>query len=128
MGFFKDLVDEGSLDTSNKFHMECLWFCFSSMIQDELNEVRESWNSHYIRASRYHTAHGIPDVLYFLPETSSSIDHKKPFDINDLPEVENELTSFEGEGTEDETCEDDRVYEEYFSMILDLLSQQRPHH
>ena len=89
MGFFKDVVDGGSLDISNKFHMECLWFCFSGIIQAELDEVRESWNSHYIHASRYHTANGIPDVLYFLPESSSSNDHKKAFDINDLPEVEN---------------------------------------
>lgn len=126
MGFFKDLVDGGSLDTSNKLQMECLWFCFSGIIQAELDEVRESWNSHYIRASRYHTAHGIPDVIYFLPESSSSNDHKQAFDVNDLPEVENELTSFEWDGSEDESYEDATVYQDYFSMILDLLSLQRP--
>ncbi len=109
MAFFKDLVDEGSVDTSNKLHMECLWFCLSGIIQKELDDVREGQNSHYIRALRYHTAYGIPDVLYFLPESSSSNEHKKAFSINDLPEVENELVSFDWDGAGDEGYEDPRV-------------------
>ena len=37
--FFKDMVDGGSLDLSDKLHCECLWFCFSKLIQNELDQV-----------------------------------------------------------------------------------------
>ena len=91
--FFKDMVDGGSLDLSDKLHFECLWFCFSKLIQNELDQVREHWNSHYIRVSRYHTPSGIPDQLYFMPESVNAVDHIKAFDSNDLVEVRHELAS-----------------------------------
>ena len=87
------MVDGGSLDLSDKLHCECLWFCFSKLIQNELDQVREHWNSHYIRVSRYHTPSGIPDQLYFMPESVNAVDHIKAFDSNDLVEVRNELVS-----------------------------------
>ena len=39
--FSKDMEDGGSLDLSDKLHCECLWFCFSKLIQNELDQVRE---------------------------------------------------------------------------------------
>lgn len=48
--------------------MESLWFSFSGLIQKELNEVCQHWNSHYIRKSRHNTVAGRPDELYYLPE------------------------------------------------------------
>ena len=32
----------------NDLEMECLWFCFSKLIQQELDHVKDNWNTHYI--------------------------------------------------------------------------------
>ena len=45
---------------------ECLWYCFSKLLQEECNTVREHWTTRYIRGSRQNR--GRPDSLYFLPE------------------------------------------------------------
>ena len=91
--FFQRNGGWGSLDLSDRFHCECLWFCFSKLIQNELDQVREHLNSHYIRVSRYHRPSGIPDQLYFMPEGVNAVDHIKAFDSNDLVDVRNELAS-----------------------------------
>ena len=57
------------MNTSSEFE-NCLWFCFAHLIQNELTEVCEHWNSHKIRKSRHYTVDGRPDILYFLPENS----------------------------------------------------------
>ena len=72
--FFKDLVEETTLQLGNTLHMECLWFCFSSLLQLDLDKVKDHWNSHYIRKSRYDTVSGLPDILYFLPEYNGKQD------------------------------------------------------
>lgn len=51
--FFKDMAESGVLDIGNTLHMECLWFCFESVLQDELDKVKDHWNSHRIRPSRW---------------------------------------------------------------------------
>ena len=91
--FFKDMVDGGSLDLSDKLQSQCLWVCFSKLTQNELDQVREHWNSHYIRVSSNHTPSGIADQLYFMPESVNAVDHIKAFDSNDLVEVRHELAS-----------------------------------
>jgi len=46
INLFKDMVDYGLLGVGNAFHIECLWFCFSKVLQDDLNKVKDHWNSH----------------------------------------------------------------------------------
>ena len=36
INFFKDLVETGDLDTSNDMQKECLWYCFSGLLQQDL--------------------------------------------------------------------------------------------
>ena len=48
--------------------MACLWFCFAQLLQDDLDKVKEHWNTHLIRGSRYDTISGRPDELFLLPE------------------------------------------------------------
>ena len=52
----------------NTLHMKYLWFCFSKLLQDDLDKVKDHWNSHKISKSPYSSVHGVPDVIYFLPE------------------------------------------------------------
>ena len=122
--FFKDMVDGGSLDLSDKLHCECLWFCFSKLIQNELDQVREHWNSHYIRVSRYHTPSGIPDQLYFMPESVNAMDHIKVFDSNDLAEVRNELASPQTKQAKNGNESDD--YNLYFEMVAQTFNMPEP--
>ena len=65
--FFKDLVSDGTVDATQEVHMECLWFCFAGVLQRILNEIKEHWNTHYIRGSRHDTVKGRPDSLYIFP-------------------------------------------------------------
>ena len=61
---------------------------------------------------------------YFLPESTNTHDHKKPFNKDDLVEVENELACSQFYGTKCESSEETNLYTEYFSMITHLLGVQ----
>ena len=76
INFFKDMSESGMLDLGNELHMECLWFCFNSLLQKDLDEVMEHWNTHRIRRSRAGTIPGVPDILYFLPDRCGRRDCK----------------------------------------------------
>ena len=67
MDFFKDMVSQGIYNTGNVFHKSCAFYCFAVLIQRELDECREQWNCHYIRASKSSEAFGRPDYLHFVP-------------------------------------------------------------
>ena len=83
INFFKDLCDESIFDPSIPYHQEFLRFCFVTLLQVELDETKNLWNSHYIRKSRNAEAPpGRPNVLYFTPHLSNGEDFKNP--INDL--------------------------------------------
>ena len=58
--------------------MECLWFCFSGLIQQDLDRVKEYWNSHYIRESRHDTVKRRPNELFYLPELRGTEDVLAP--------------------------------------------------
>lgn len=66
--FFGDLEFQGIVDSSSEVSMECLWYCFSALLQEDLNAVLDHWNAHKIRKSRHGTVSGRPDSLFFLPE------------------------------------------------------------
>ena len=84
-----------------------------------LSKNRESWNSHYVRKSRYYTAHGIPDQLFFLPESVGAVDYKKTYIQQDLQEIEHQVVV----PSEDETHD---VYQEYFAYSSTLLGLHEP--
>lgn len=66
--FFNDLHKSGILDLTSDIHREALWFCFADVLQDDLDKVKDYWNSHCIRKSKHATVSGVPDMMYFLPE------------------------------------------------------------
>ena len=75
INFFKDLCDSGVVDLTNQIEKECLWFCFAGLIQQNLNDVKEHWNTHYIRKSKFDTIKGRPDSLYYLPELHGGVNN-----------------------------------------------------
>ncbi|XP_028409487.1 uncharacterized protein LOC114532100 [Dendronephthya gigantea] len=119
INFFKDLAATGVLDTSNEIHLECLWFCFVKVMKKDLKGIKESWNTHYIRKSRYYTAHGIPDQLFFLPESVGAENYQKEYLQPDMDEVERYIAT----ATEDESHQ---IYQEYFEYSSAVLGFQEP--
>lgn len=51
-----------------------MWFCFESVLQDELDKDKDHRNNHCIWPSRNTTVSGVPDVLYYLPQQSGGIE------------------------------------------------------
>lgn len=69
ISFFKDLRDSNEYDELNPLHVECLKFCFTRLIQAELDRIAAHWNLHSIRAQRNtEIPNGKPDLMYFIPE------------------------------------------------------------
>ena len=96
--------------------MECLWFCYSKLIQNELDDIQDQWNSHYIRRSRHDTVPGVPDILYYLPESSGGVDCLVPVSNTQICEVEPQC---------DIDTEED-IYKEYFQHVMEINSWNYP--
>ena len=88
--FFKDLVATGSLILGNILLVECLWFAFSALIQCELDRLTKEWNAHKIRKSNHSLVSGIPDKLYFFPESLGYEQCRKNVAMAEVNEVANE--------------------------------------
>ena len=67
--FFKYFVATGSLILGNILQMECLWFIFSPLIQCKLDRLMKEWNAQKIRKFNHSLVSGIPNELYFFPES-----------------------------------------------------------
>jgi len=81
--------DSGMFDSSDPIQASCLQFCFMPIIQKEMHQVAKLWNLHHIRPStNSESTSGRPDVLYFLPEKTETIDYKRAFDPVDLQVAE----------------------------------------
>ena len=117
INFFKDLMEQSVFTPGNDLQMECLWFCFSSLIQCDLNSVKDHWNTHLIRKSRHETVSGRPDELFHLPELHSAEDFKHPVTEEQCRFVlENYVTSDE--------CHND--FQEYFNYVVDTAELTPP--
>ena len=110
------MVDNGLLDTNHELQMECLWCCFSKLLQKEVDEVVQRWNCHYIRESAYNTQPGIPDQLFSLPETVGKTDDKLPVTESDVAQVENEIRTENAYN----------LYYEYFIEVVFTLDISEP--
>ena len=120
MNLFKDLVDEGTVDLTIPLHTECLWFCFAALLQENLDEVKENWNSHYIRKSRYYTLQGRPDSLYYLPEL-----HDGQSNLH-LSVPEEEKLYAREHIISDHTEQND--FQRYFTYVLESRLLEKPLH
>lgn len=107
--YFKNLVQTWMLELGNVLHMECLWFCFSLVLQRDIDLVVEHWNTHSIRSSRYNTIAGKPDVLYYLPENSCGISCGVYISNEVIQGVEHHC----------EREADNNDYDEYFHYVME---------
>lgn len=88
--------DEGIFDNSDPVQVEAMRFCFSHLIQEDLDKSAREWNQHRIRHQRnMECPSGIPDMMYFVPEVYHSRDFKMPlhFTAEEIQEVREEYCS-----------------------------------
>ena len=77
MNYYKDLTVKGIYDPTINDQKMCLYLTFSGLLQQELDEIKSMWNNHSIRNSREaECSRGKPDVLYYTPSNSGSIQCK----------------------------------------------------
>ena len=73
--FFKEIMHEGIYDNTDYLQTECFKFCFFTLIQKELNDIKDYWNNYPICRSvlsdRESRPAGRPDVIYFVRDCSS---------------------------------------------------------
>ena len=105
----------GEKDLGNTLHMECIWFCFHGVLQDELDNDRLHWNTHRIRSSRHGTIPGIPDVLYHLPDQSGGLNCKVSLSLQKIQEMNLYLDGHEILDDND----DQYLYQEYFYYVME---------
>lgn len=78
MNLFQSFQDDGHF-TGDFLDKSLIQFCFLNLVQDELDEVVNSWNSHKIRQRASDgAASGRPFVMYSFPELHSAEDRLKP--------------------------------------------------
>ena len=93
INFFKDLCDLNLYDPSIEVQVECMRFCFISLLQTELDEMLSLWNSHRIRNVRNaECPPGKPDVLFHTARTQGVPNYSFPFSIEDLNLVKEHTT------------------------------------
>lgn len=85
MNFFKDMRDIGLYNDGDPLQVECLRFCFMDVLRNELHQVAKLWNLHRIRPSvNNDSSPGRPDLLYFVPQATDTINYATPVDEDHL--------------------------------------------
>lgn len=82
--FFKDMVEEHVLNTSDKLHLQCVLLCFLPLIQKHLNTFKNYWNTHTIRSQRSNeTVAGKPNILFYQPILYDSRNYSFPLPFSE---------------------------------------------
>ena len=63
--FLNDLIEPDIFNLTIDLHREALRFCFKELIQGDLDQVKDYWNLHRIRKSKYALNAGVPDMMCF---------------------------------------------------------------
>ena len=114
--FFQDLEANGKIDMTSETNKECLWYCFSGVLQADCDAVKDRWNTHYIRRSRHNTVRGRPDSLFFLPEYHGAVN-------NLLTRVApNELECVSQQTIAEQFCNECQEYFDYVSQGLNIAA------
>lgn len=85
----------------------------------------ESWNTHYIRSSRYHMIPGTPNEMFYLPESVGTIDH---LHASMELRVQQVISGIGSPLVDEELCQDlcQDLCQEYFSQTSNSLGLQKP--
>ena len=118
INFFKSLMEQEIFNPGDEIQMACLWFCFAQLLPDDLDKVKEHWNTHLIRGSRHDTISGRLDELFFLPELHGGVDGLLHPILDDEIDSMRENLTYE---------EEESIYQEYFEYVPENTELQLPH-
>lgn len=121
INFFKDLSDLGLFNSSDPVHVDCIRFCFMSLLRSELYQVAELWNQHNISSSKFGNTsgpRGRPDCMFFLPHMYSTDDFKVSLDEDDVEEFIDQATMCAPDYSEE--------FEEFAQTVRNELNLQEP--
>ena len=89
---FKTIAATGVLNVDDPVHIQCLRFCFLSLLQRDLSRMVIEWNTHRINARKiYGQISGKPDKMYFLPEEFDVHNYGCSFNERAIIRVKEEL-------------------------------------
>ena len=111
-------MEQEIINPGDEIQMACLWFCFAQLLHDDLDKVKEHWNTHLIRGSRHDTNSGRPDELFFLPELHGGVDGLLHPMLDDEIQSRRENLTYE---------EEESIYQGYFEYVLENTKLQLPH-
>ena len=115
---FKDLMECEVFTPGNDLEMECQWFCFSNLIQQDLDHVKDHWNTLYIRRSRYDTVPGRHGELFHLPEMHNAQDFLQVVNEEQCQKVLERYAYNQ---------EDENKHQDYFNYVMDQCGLCQPH-
>ena len=82
------MVDLELFDPSDPVQVDCLRFCFTELLREEVTKVAAAWNQHIISHHRNGGPTGRPDIMFFLPHTYDTIDHLQYVSDEDIDEFQ----------------------------------------
>ncbi len=90
---------------------------FSDVIQNDLDYVKEQWNTHRIRDSKHDTIPGIPDELFYFPEKKGGAENCLSISAEQIQFVQENLLEFD---------EDENIMQEDFKSIFENSGSEQP--
>ena len=84
--FFQDMVDFEIFDPSEPVLLDCIRFCFMSILRKELTDIASEWNRHLLSPNKNNTPSGRPAVMYFLPHLYGTTGHMISIDAAETDE------------------------------------------
>ncbi|XP_034530357.1 uncharacterized protein LOC117805873 [Notolabrus celidotus] len=92
MNLFKDLQENGHF-SGDFLDKNLIQFCFLDLVQEELNEVVRTWNTHKIRPRPGQDVHGgRPVLMYTVPQAYSAEDKLKTVELEEVAVCKEECT------------------------------------
>ena len=99
--FFQELVDLELLNTDDPVALDCLHYCFMGIIREELNSVKEDWNTHIIFRSPKSGPTGRPSCMYYLPHLYDKQDCVQRINKEEIEEFDSAIGELPGDFTPD---------------------------
>ena len=72
-------------------NVQYLWFSFSDLLQFELSNFAECWNTHHIRSSKPNCVVAVPDQLFISPEEYGYINRGTRLSLAELDQLKQQI-------------------------------------
>ena len=83
INYFKDIIAQNIFDPSIVYHVDCLRFCFITLLQNDLDEMKTLWNNHYIRCqTNSECPSGRKSVIHYTSAQLGVPNGAKSVDVN----------------------------------------------